>query len=63
MTYSKIGKFGLAIADYTQAIHLDLNDVEAFYNRGLAYQKKGEAEKAEADFKKAQELDPSLKLP
>jgi tetratricopeptide (TPR) repeat protein len=45
-----------AIRDYTQAITADPYDGAAYQGRGLAYQKQGNKDKAEADFAKAKEL-------
>jgi tetratricopeptide (TPR) repeat protein len=42
---------------YTKAIELENKDAMAFYNRGLAFGKKGEFEKAISDYSKAIELD------
>ena len=49
----KTGKVDLAIADLDQAIKLDANYFGAYWNRGLAYQDKGDKEKAADDYKKA----------
>lgn len=44
--------FDLAMKDHDQAITLDPNDAEAYYNRGKAYWDRGTAEEAEhKDFK------------
>jgi tetratricopeptide (TPR) repeat protein len=50
----------LAIADFTQAIKLDGDDAAAYFLRYRAYNAKGEAAKAKADYDKAIQLDPSL---
>ena len=47
-----------AIADYTEAIRLDPKFAEAYYNRGVAYENKGEYDKAIADYTEAIRLDP-----
>ena len=54
----KTGKVDLAIADLDQAIKLDANYFGAYWNRGLAYQDKGDKEKAADDYKKALTLNP-----
>jgi uncharacterized protein YjbI with pentapeptide repeats len=56
------GAYDAAIADYTKAIELDLNDASAYYMRGRVYSKKGEYDKAIADLEKYIELidDPRL---
>ena len=45
-----------AIACYTEAIRLKPGLVEAYNNRGIAYRKKGDKAKADADVAKAKEL-------
>jgi Flp pilus assembly protein TadD len=50
------GDFDKAIADYTEAIRLNPQCAEAHYGRGVAYEKKGEKAKAEADFAQAKKL-------
>jgi tetratricopeptide (TPR) repeat protein len=42
-----------AIADYYQAIRLNPNIAIFYYNRGAAWQAKGDKTKANADFEKA----------
>ena len=48
-----------AIADHTKAIALDPNDANAYYNRGVAYEQKGDKDQAIADFRKVLEINPS----
>jgi ankyrin repeat protein len=48
-----------AIAAYTEAIKLDPEDWQYYYNRGVAQFKNGKHDLAEADFKKTIEVDPS----
>jgi tetratricopeptide (TPR) repeat protein len=52
-------RFAGAIADYTQAIALDPKYAPAYYNRGLAWEKKNDLPEALADFEKFAEVDPS----
>lgn len=47
------------ISNYTKAINLNVDKVEAFKNRGNAYLKKEVYDKAVADFTLAMELDPN----
>jgi tetratricopeptide (TPR) repeat protein len=47
-----------AIADYNEAIRLDPNYGEAFYNRGCAHISKNEYDRAIADINAAIELNP-----
>ena len=42
-----------AIADYTEAIRLDPNHVEAYFSRGLVWGAKDDYDKAIADFTEA----------
>ena len=50
-----------AVDLYTRILRLDPNNAWACYNRGSIYQALGERDKAEADFEKAQKLDPEDK--
>jgi tetratricopeptide (TPR) repeat protein len=52
------GEFDRAIADYSQAIHIDAEWTGAYTGRGLAYEGKDEAEKAKADYRKALAVAP-----
>ena len=52
--YAK-GDYDRAIADYTKAIEIEPEDFTNYAKRGLAYSKKGEKGKAEADYIKAQQ--------
>jgi len=47
------GDFDTAIASFTEAIRLDPNYAEAYYNCGKAYSNKGEYDKAIEDYTKA----------
>ena len=58
VAYGHKGEHDKAIADFTEAIHLDPKDAEAYFNRGVAYGSKGEHDKAIADFTEAIRLDP-----
>jgi tetratricopeptide (TPR) repeat protein len=49
-----------AIADHAQAIKLDPNLSEAFYNRGNAYGDKGENDRAITDYDQAIRLNPKF---
>ena len=48
-----------AIADFDQAIRLDPKDTKAYYNRGMALEKKRSLQKALADFRMHARLAPS----
>jgi tetratricopeptide (TPR) repeat protein len=45
------------IAESTQALSRNPNDAEAYFNRGYAYFKKKDYDRAIADYKKVSELD------
>jgi tetratricopeptide (TPR) repeat protein len=45
-------EYDRAIADYSQAIRLDADFTGAYAGRGLAYEGKGDIEKAKADYRK-----------
>jgi Flp pilus assembly protein TadD len=47
------------MADYTQAIRLNPNDVAAYINRGHVYERKGEYTSARTDYTRALQLDPN----
>ncbi len=49
-----------SIEDYTSVLKLDPKNAEAYYNLGRVYRELGNEEKALKNFKKAQELDPTL---
>jgi len=56
--YYDNGDLDLAIADYTEAIRLDPNDVGAYFNRGLAYADSGDFDPAIADITEVIRLNP-----
>ncbi|MCE5204508.1 MAG: tetratricopeptide repeat protein [Porphyromonadaceae bacterium] len=51
-------RFSEAMEDYDLLIRSDPNDVEAYYRRGLLYLEQHDRTKAEADFKKSEQIDP-----
>ena len=51
-----------SIADYDRAIELNPDNESAYYNRGVAKSKLGNRDGAEADRKRASELDPTLRV-
>lgn len=53
-------RYDLAIAYFSEALALDSRLARAYLGRGLAYKAKGEQARAEADFKKAVELERPL---
>jgi len=54
------GDFNQAIADLTQAIWLNINDADTYFNRGFAYHVIGEYDHAIADYTRAIRLNPNL---
>ncbi|MDR0971186.1 MAG: tetratricopeptide repeat protein [Bacteroidales bacterium] len=52
-----------AIILFSKAIEADSNYLEAYYNRGVTYQKIGETQKAKDDFNKVIQINPNHKLP
>jgi Flp pilus assembly protein TadD len=50
------GDFDAAITDYTEAIRLNPEDPDAYYNRGVAHSQLGNKSQAAADHQKAREL-------
>lgn len=57
--YSKLEDYKEAIADYTQAIEIDPNYADAYYNRGIAHRKVGDTQAAIADYTQAIKIDPN----
>jgi Flp pilus assembly protein TadD len=51
-----------AIEDFTRAIEINPSYAAAYKNRGYAWQEKGADYNAMVDFKKAEELDPRLRI-
>lgn len=60
--YREKRKQSKTIANYGNAIELDLHDADAYSKRGDAYGEMGEYDKAIADYNKAIELDPNHAL-
>lgn len=56
--YQAKGDNDRAIADYTESIRLDANNIAAFAARGIAYFTKGDVDRAIADYDRAITLDP-----
>jgi tetratricopeptide (TPR) repeat protein len=52
--------YDLAIADFSEAIRLTPDYAEAYFNRGLAYDSKGDHDKAIADYSEAIRLKPDF---
>ncbi len=57
-----MGDHDEAIADYSQAIRLNPNSAQPFYNRGLSYANKGDYRGAIADFDRALAVEPDASL-
>lgn len=54
--YYDSGDYERAVEDFSSAIRINPEDAEAYHSRGLAYQKLGRTELAEADLRRAEEL-------
>jgi tetratricopeptide (TPR) repeat protein len=54
------GDYQGAIADFTEVIRLSPNEVEAYYNRGIAYAKLNNYREAIADFNQALNLNQKI---
>jgi tetratricopeptide (TPR) repeat protein len=57
-----LGQTDRAIADYDRAIRLVPGYAQAFYNRGLAYDDKGEPDRAIANYDQAIRLVPTYAM-
>ena len=57
-TFDRKRKEDLAIADYTQALRINHDYAEAYYNRGSAYHRIGQDDLAIADFTEALRINP-----
>lgn len=58
VAYQRLGKFDEAIADFTRAVQLRADFVDAFFMRGRAYAEKGLFDLAIADYGEAIRLEP-----
>ncbi|MFM6045103.1 MAG: tetratricopeptide repeat protein [Dolichospermum sp.] len=54
-----LGRYKVAIAEYTQAIKIDPNYAEAYYNRGKSREKLGDYEGAIVDYTQVIKIDPN----
>ena len=52
-----LGRFDLAVADYSEAIELNAAVAISYWSRGLAYRELGNASKATADLERALDLE------
>ena len=59
VSYSERKNWEVAIVHYTEAIRLNPEYAEAYYNRGVAYHEKGEPDKAIEDYSGSIRLSPS----
>jgi len=50
VTYAKLGKYDLAVADFSEAIKLEPANRLAYRNRAMAYRKLGELRRAQEDY-------------
>lgn len=50
--------FDEAIAEFNEVLKVNPGEALAYYNRGLAYQNKGQYDRAISDYNKAIEIDP-----
>ena len=58
VAWSQTGDYDYAIGDFSKAIRLDPRNALAFYNLGIAREKKGELQESLVDFKRYAELRP-----
>jgi tetratricopeptide (TPR) repeat protein len=55
---SDMGRFDEALEDYDTILGFDSQNTEAYYRRGVLFLERNERERAEADFKAAEEINP-----
>lgn len=55
----ELGRFDEAMEDYNSLIGDYPDDIEAFYRRGLLFLEENNRTKAEADFRRSEEIDPN----
>ena len=58
--YGRHDKYDEAIAEFSNALKINPNSANIYYDRGVIYDKKGDLDQAIADFGKAIEIDPGL---
>ncbi len=58
--HKNLGEFDQALADWTRAIDLDSNQVDAYTARGTYYQSRNDTAKALADFERSLLLNPTV---
>ena len=58
--YTKIGKYGIAISEYSRAIDLNPNDAEFYTYRASVYFEIGDTARGNADLERALEIDPDM---
>jgi tetratricopeptide (TPR) repeat protein len=56
----RLKQYDRAIRDFSQAIDLDDDRAQAYYNRHLAYYRAGKSDEAQADLARAKQLDPRV---
>jgi len=57
LVHAKSDHYQAAIEDYDKAIELDPDDADAYYNRGCACDKLGQASNVQRDWDKARSLE------
>lgn len=60
-TYTALGKYDDAISVYNDAIEMNIQPADSYFGRAIAFELKGDFEKAEEDLRKVLELDPDSK--
>lgn len=58
--YGRHDKYDEAITEFDNAIKINPNSANTYYDRGVIYDKKGDLDQAILDFSKAIEIDPNL---
>ena len=48
----------MAIAEYSRAIEIDPRLIDAYHNRGVSYERRGDRDRAVSDYRMALQIDP-----
>jgi Flp pilus assembly protein TadD len=58
--YQGSKKFDRALADFSEAVRLNLNDAYSLYSRGLIMRSMGREDEARVDIARAKDIEPGI---